>query len=128
LGLVRSKKRSQIVCLRANGELELVAGGNTLALAELVRFQNERYSVDAQAIHQLVDIANTGDNRYTPSNARQEARKLETKELHESWRKAYKEMKRRRPEMSDVWCSQQIAKQPISAGRSAETIRKHMKR
>ena len=75
-----------------------------------------------------MDAATTGDSRYTPNNARREARKLDTKALHESWRKEYRALKQRRPEMSDVWYSQQIAKMDIAKGRSAETIRKHMKR
>jgi hypothetical protein len=128
LGLVRGTKRSQMICLRANGVLELVVGRNQVPLADLVRFEDEGYAVDATIIRQFADTANTGDSRYTPSNARQEARKLSTKDLHESWRRAYRELKKRRPEMSDVWHSQQIAKQTISAGRSAETIRKHMTR
>jgi hypothetical protein len=128
LGLVTGKKRSQMLCLRANGALELVAGENVVPLAELVRFGAEGYSVDSEAIRQLVDAATTGDPRYTPGNARREARKLDTQALHESWRKEYRALKQRRPEMSDVWYSQQIAKMDIAKGRSAETIRKHMKR
>jgi hypothetical protein len=85
LGLLRGKKRSQMVCLRANEALELVAAQNAVPLTELVRFGAEGYSVDCEAIRQLVDAASTGDSRYTPSNARREARKLATQALHEGW-------------------------------------------
>ena len=79
-------------------------------------------------IRQLVDTATTGDSRYSPSNARRETRKLDTKALHESWRKEYRAFKKRHPGMSEVWYSQQIAKKDVAKGRSAETIRKHMNR
>jgi hypothetical protein len=128
LGLVRGTKRSQMICLRANGVLDLVVGRKQVPLADLVQFEDEGYSIDATIIRQFADSASTGDSRYTPSNARREARKLATKDLHESWKKAYRELKRRRPEMSGVWYSQQIAKQTLSGGRRAETIRKHMTR
>ena len=122
------KQRSHMVCLRANGTLELVAGNSAVLLAEVVRSGPGGYSVDGAAIRQLVDTATTGDSRYTPSDARREARKVETQALYERWRKEYRALKRSRPEMSDVWYAQQIAKKPIAKGRSAETIRKHMKR
>ena len=128
LGILKGKKRSQMLCLRANGTLESVAGDNAVPLAEVVSYGTEGYSVDGEAIRQLVDTATTGDSRHTPSNARREARKLKTQALHESWRRKYKTLKKRRPEMSDKWHSQQIAKMDIAKGRSAETIRKHTKR
>lgn len=128
LGLVAGKKRSQMVCLRAGEGLELVAGENAVPVAECVRYGAEGYSVDGEAIRQLVDMATTGDSRYTPSNARQEARKLETKALYESWRKEYRALKKRRPELSDLGCSRVIAGMKIAQGRNEETIRKHMKR
>jgi hypothetical protein len=128
LGLVAGKRRSQIVCLRANGALELVAGQNAMPLAELVRFGAEGYSVNCEVIRQLVDAATTGDARYTPSNARREARKLETQALHEKWRQEYRALKKRRPGMSDVWYSVQIERMEFAPKRSAETIRKHIKR
>jgi hypothetical protein len=128
LGLVTGKKRSQMVCLRAKEVLELVVGQNAVPLAGFVLFGAEGYSVDTEAVRQLVDAATTGDPRHTPSNARREARKLDTQALHESWRKEYRALKQRRPEMSDVWYSQQIAKMDIAKGLNAETIRKHLKR
>jgi hypothetical protein len=117
-----------MLCLKINGSLELLAGSNSVPLSELLQFETNGYSIDATAVQRLADMANTGDSRYTPSNARQEARKLDTQDLYESWRKAYRQLKTHRPEMSDVWYSQQIAKSPSAVGRNAETIRKHMKR
>ena len=128
LGLVKGKKRSQMLCLRTSGNLALVAGDNTVLLTELVRSGKEGYFVDCEAIRQLVDAATTGDSRYTPGNARREARKLETQTVHESWRKEYRAQKKRRPQMSDVWYSREIAKMEIARGSRAETIRKNMKR
>jgi hypothetical protein len=128
LGLVTGKKRSQMVCLKANGAVEFLVGENVVSLAELVRFGVEGYSVDCVAIRQLVDAATTGDSRHTPNNARREARKLETQALHESWQKEYRALKKRRPAMSGVWYSREIAKMKIAQGSSSETIRKHRKR
>lgn len=128
LGVIRGRKRSQMVCLRVNGALELITGSSAVPLVELVCSGAEGYSVDAEAVRQLVDAATTGDARYTPSNARREAHKLDTQALYESWRKEYRALKQRRPEMSDVWYSQQIAKLDVAQERNAETIRKHMKR
>ncbi|MFZ0663974.1 MAG: hypothetical protein WAM66_14895 [Acidobacteriaceae bacterium] len=128
LGVVQGKKRSQMVCLRAGDALQVVAGQNTVPLSEVVRFTAQGYCVDGEAIRQIVDAATTGDPRYTPSNARREARKLDTQSLYESWQKEYRALKKRRPEMSAVWHSQQIAKMDIAGGRSADTIRKRMKR
>lgn len=128
LGLVTGSKRSQMVCLRADEALELVAAHNAVLLTELVRFGADGYSVDCEAIRQLVDVTTTGDSRYTPSNVQREARKLKTQTLYEIWQKEYRALKKRRPGMSGVWYSQQIAKLEIAQGRSADTIRKHMKR
>lgn len=129
LGLVTGKLRNQMVCLRADGQLNLVAGQNAVPLAELVRFGTKGYSVGSEAIRQLVDAATTGDSRYTPNKARSEARKLQTETLHKRWQKEYRGLKKRRPELSDVACAKAIAKMgDIAQGRNEETIRKHMKR
>ena len=128
LGIVMGKRRSQMVCLRAKGALEVSAGQTAIPLDELVRFAMEGYSVDGETIRQLVDAATTVDSRYTPSNARREARKRKTQVLHERWQTEFRELKKRRPGMSDVWYSREIAKTKIAQGRSAETIRKNMKR
>jgi hypothetical protein len=68
----------------------------------------------------------TGDVPGPAKSVRREARKLDTRAVHESWRREYRKLKRNRPSMSDVWYSQQLSKLAIANGRSAETIRKHM--
>jgi len=126
--MFKGAKRSQMLCLKAAGELALVAGNNLVALSEFIDYRNCKYLLDQAMIWQLVDSATTADDRYTPTNARREARKLETQAMYESWKKEYRTLKRKRPNMSDVWYSQQIAKMDIAKKGSAETIRKHMKK
>lgn len=61
------------------------------------------------------------------STVRREAGKLRTQDRYKQLQIAYRAVKKARPNMSDVWYSQHIAKMPIAKNRSAETIRKHMK-
>jgi hypothetical protein len=128
IGIATGDKRSQMLCLQVNGALVLVAGSNMVPLAELIEYHDGEYMLDGAMIRLLVDAANTADNRYTPSNAKREARKLDTQAMYEGWRKAYRNLKKTRKNMSDVWYSQQIAKMDIAHDRNAETIRKQMKK
>ncbi len=127
IGMVSGDKRSQMLCLEACDTLMLVAGSGRVPLAEFIEFQEGAYSLDAVQIRRLADSATTADDRYTPSNARREAHKLDTKAMYESWRKEYRAWQKRRPGMSDVWYSQQIAKMDLANGRDPETIRKRIK-
>jgi hypothetical protein len=127
IGIATGGKRKQMLCLRADGELALVAGNNALPLSEFIGYGNGKYSLDKAMIRLQVDSATTADSRYTPACARREARKLDTKAMYESWQKEYRKLKKSRPKMSDVWYSQQIAKLDVADNRSADTIRKHMK-
>lgn len=128
IGMVFGEKRSQMVCLEANGTVVIVAGDNKILLAELIEFYDGAYVLDTPQVRRLVDAATTSDDRYTPSNARREARKLETQTMYESWRKTYRALRKERPGRSDVWYSLQIAKMDVARGRDPETIRKQMKK
>jgi len=127
IGIATGDKRTQMLCLKAEGELALVAGGKPVPLSEFIGYRNGRYSLDQAMIRLQVDAATTADSRYTPTIARREARKLDTQARYESWRNAYRSLKRSRPKMSDVWYSQQIARMDIASGREAGTIKKNMK-
>lgn len=128
IGIVSGNKRSQMLCLESSGTLALVVGNSKVPLAEFIEFHDGAYSLDAASIRRLVDSATTADDRYTPSNARREVRKMDTQAMYESWRKEYRVLRREKPDMSDVWYSKQIARLIIAEGRDAETIRKKMKK
>jgi len=136
LGLVSGEKRARMLCLQTAGELALVAGSGRIPLIDAIQFKEGNLALDANLIHQLVDSSTTGDARYTPSTARREARKLDTTAMHEQWRKAYRALKKKRPNRSDVWYSQQIAKMECANSKQMEcanskqpeTIRKQMKK
>ena len=127
IGIATGGKRSQMLCLRASDELALVAGNIALPLADVIGFRDGAYSLDADTIRKLVDAAPKADPRYTPSNAKREARKLDTQAMYAEWQKAYKTLCKQRRDMSDVWYSKQIEKMPIAKGRDFSTIKKNMK-
>ena len=126
IGMASGAKRHQMLYLRSGGDLELVAGEHAVPLAELVDYHDGAYAVDGKAIRRLVDSATAGDPRYTPSNARREARKLDTQEMYRRWQRAYLDLRKRRPGMFDVWYAKCL-KRDLASERSADTIRKHMK-
>jgi hypothetical protein len=128
IGIVCGEKRSQMLCLEASGILTLVIGNCKVPLAEFIEFHKGAYTLDAVPIRRLADSTTTADERYTPSNARREARILDTKAMYDSWQKVYRELRREKPGMSDVWYSLKIAKLDIARNRDADTIRKHMKK
>jgi hypothetical protein len=91
-------KRGQMLCLEANGILDLVAGNNKSALGRVDRV-SRGYNIllnDAM-IRQMVDAATTADPRYTPSDVKREKRKLDTQARYELWQKAYRELKKGTP-------------------------------
>jgi hypothetical protein len=129
VGMVSGSKRTQMLSLRVDGnEWSLVAGSSALLLADVIDYANGVYTLDAVAVGRLADSSTSVDPRHTPRSARRENRKLETRARHQGWRKAYRELRKRRPDMSDVWYSQQLAKQDVAAGASAETIRKQIRK
>jgi hypothetical protein len=128
IGMVNGDERSQMLCLQADGALNVVAGRSAWPLADLIVFDQGAYSIAGDRVRQLIDATDAADPRYTPSTTRREARKLDTRARHESWQKAYRRLKKKHPKKSDVWCAQQIAKMAIAAGSALGTIRKNMKK
>ena len=126
IAMARGNKRTQMLCLRVQGHLALVVGVNALPLADVVGFENGSFTLDAAVIRQMVDAATTADPRHTPNTTKRDARKIDTQTRYASWQKAYKALRKKRPNELDVWYSQQIAKTPIAQGRDASTIKKHM--
>ena len=126
IGIARGNKRTQMLCLRVQGHLALVVGAYALPLADVVGFENGSFTLDVLDILQMVDAATTADPRHTPSTAKREATKLDIQARYASWKTAYKALRKKRPNESDVWYSQQIAKTAIAQSRDPSTIKKNM--
>lgn len=127
IGMVRGKKRSQMLALQVKNGLKLIAGTSSAELIDLVSFDVKRYVIHTPTVLQMVDTSNTADPLYTPSAAKRESRKLDTQAMYASWQKEYRSLRKKNTNKSDVWYSQQISRLPIAQGRSADTIKKHMK-
>ena len=54
IGMFKGAKRSQMLCLKADGELALVAGNNAVLLSEFIDYRNGKYLLDQAMIRQLV--------------------------------------------------------------------------
>ena len=129
IGIASGDKRSQMLCLQANGVLTLVAGNNKVPLAELIEFHDGAYSLDGAMIRRMVDAATTADNRYTPSNAKREARKLDTQAMYESWQKSVSRPEKKAARTCPIFgIRKRLPRLDIAHGRNAETIRKNMKK
>lgn len=112
VGVAKSERRSQMLAVRAGrgSDVSLVVAGNSRPLVYAVLFRDGRYVVDEAEIRRLVNAAKTGDERHTPSTIRREAGKLATHEKYRAWQTEYRELKRKRSGMSDVWYARQIVK------------------
>lgn len=127
IGMVTGTKRAQRICMEITDRVQVVVGQHKVDLADLVAFEDRKFSVQQGMIQRLVDSSNTADERYTPDVVRRENQKLETKALHDSWKKEYQRLKKGHPEKPDSWVAAQIRKMPLGENHSAETIRKNMK-
>jgi hypothetical protein len=90
VGMARGIKRTQMLCLRVQDHMMLVVGAAVLPLLDVIRFEEGNFTLDAAAIHQLVDATTTADPRHTPSTVKREARKLATQAMYAAWQKEYR--------------------------------------
>jgi hypothetical protein len=121
-GWLKSFAEHYVIHLEA--ELKRAAGEAALELAKQPKLAPPAGPTTANG---AISPTLPGNGR-PPINVRREARKLDTQAMYESWQKEYRNQVKKRPDMSDVWYSQQIAKLDIAKGSNAETIRKHMKK
>jgi hypothetical protein len=117
--------------------LEKLAGHLAIELAkkpqpEHLNLSRIRSHTDAAETDRSIAIARTrievcADDSKRSYSVRREASKIETQDKYKSWQKQYRALRKKHPNMSDVWCSQRIARMDIGSGNSAETIRRNMK-
>lgn len=126
IGMVIGGKRTQMLALRLQHELALMAGNSTIPLADLVSFEDGSFAVDAVMVRQMVDTAPPADPRHTPTIAKREVRKADTQTKYADWQKAYRKLLKAKPGNTENWYAKQIEKMPIAQGRNYSTIKKNM--
>jgi hypothetical protein len=127
IGEVQGKKKTGLLELCCTEPASLKAPGHSMPLIEFIFLKANQLQIDQAAIINLIDKPPPSD-RYNPSIAKREARKLDTQARHKGWQRAYRELNRKHPEQSDNWCAHQIARMDVGQGCSSETIRKNMKK
>lgn len=130
LGNLQGKKWLGALKFDPAPPVALKVSGHAIPLSEVVNFEGNHPIIDGASIQGMVDLPPVSEaaGHLQSSTARREARKLNTQAMHERWQKAYRGLKKKHRDKSDVWRSLQIAKTDNPQGRSAETIRKHMKK
>jgi len=129
LGVLRGTQRSGSVSLDFFESVCLRAADQSLPLIEGAFFQDGQLRLDQSAVVELVDysaIRRTAD-RYQPSTARRDDRKLDTAARHAAWRKEARRLRGANPDKSERWIAQRIEKMDVAAGAAWETIRKNIR-
>jgi hypothetical protein len=128
IGIIQGKKKSGWLELDATPPVFLRVSGHSIPLSDILYFKRRQLEIDRDAIVDLADRPPPkNQDRYQPSTARREARKLDTAERHESWRKEGRKLRKTHPDKSERWIAQYIGKMPIAGGASCETIRKNIR-
>ena len=89
---------------------------------DMVHRFGDKYGVGDLA--QQISQTSSGKLVVANVNVKQEYRKRKTEERNRKIRSEFRRLEKRRPGMSDVWYSQQLANSEIANGLDAETIRK----
>lgn len=114
---------AQHYVVHLQSELREAAGAAALELAKKI----EPVGSEAEGSSRSpVALPTTAVGRSVSNSARRDVRKLDSQARYKLWQKKYKELKKDRPDMSDVWVSKLIARSVLAEGHSSETIRKHM--
>jgi hypothetical protein len=130
LGLLKGNEHKGEAKLTVDDGVTLLVAGHSVLVEDIIRFDGGGLTADKAELLRLVDKPATppGVPNYKPSTTRREMRKLGTRNLRAEWKKKYRELRKKNPDKSDVWISQQIAKTEAGRGKSSETIRKNMRK
>ncbi len=127
IGMAKGNKQNQMLCLKLEEELALVAGDAApIPLEELIRFEVGAFGLDQKMILRMIDSSTTSDSSYTSSTVRREAGKLNTEERYEAWRKEQRRFMKEKPNATVSWCAKQIAEMEIGKDHEPEAIRRKL--
>jgi hypothetical protein len=127
LGSMNGKRGSRPIFLNLDGKPRITIGGHPILLDDVLEWRAGRLGIAAEDIQLVADQADEA-GRYVTSTARREARKLDTRDRHLGWQKAYRRLKGENPSWSDEAVAATIADADAGPKKpKAATVRRYMK-
>jgi hypothetical protein len=111
--------------IHIENQVRTAAGEASLELAKKPRPKEDRMGQSNQPVN--TEPSSSGSDGKRPRSAKREVRMSETQSRYKGWQKEYRELKKRKPGMSDVWYAKRISESAVGEGNSRDTIRKHMR-
>ena len=118
IGYLSKDKKGQILKLKAENELHLMAGDRQIPLADTIDYEDATFFLKQNSIYPLLN---------SKPVTKHDINKLSTQEMYKTWQKEYKKIKKERPNLPDTEIARRIAKMDIAQDRNERTIRGHMK-
>jgi len=113
IGYLSKDKKGQILKLKAENELHLIAGDRQIPLTDTIDYEDAGFFLDPNAIYPLLNSKPV--TKHDINNIKKQKR-------DQSWKKEYKKLKRKYPNLPDTEIARMIAKMPIAQGKTAGTI------
>ena len=117
IGYLSKGQKGQILKLKAENELHLIAGDRQIPLADTIDYEDAAFFLDPNSIYPLINSKPV--TKHDINNIKKQKR-------DQSWKKEYKKLKRKYPNLPDTEIARRIAKMTIAQDRKMDTIRKHM--
>ena len=118
IGYLSKDKKGQILKLKAENELHLMAGDRQIPLTDTIDYEDAAFFLDPNSIYPLVN---------SKPVTKHDINNLKTQEMYKTWQKEYKKLQRKHPNLPDTEIARRIAKMDIAKDRSERTIRGNMK-
>jgi hypothetical protein len=118
IGYLSKDKKGQILKLKAENELHLIAGDRQIPLADTIDYEDAAFFLDPNSIYPLIN---------SKPVTKHDINNLKTQEMYKTWQKEYKKLQRKHPNLHDTEIARRIAKMDIAKDRSERTIRGNMK-
>jgi len=126
LGWTSSKHGRRQVRLQFGRAPQVSLDDHEILLDQLLSWNGIALTVDNELFRLIADQRPQAA-RHPSSTARREARKLDTRDRHLRWQKAYKRLKQEHPQWSDEAIATLIAESDPGPKRKPGTVRRYMK-
>ena len=126
LGWAASKHGRRQVRLQFDPAPQLSLDDHSIPVDQLLSWNGTALAVDHELFRLIAD-QRPHPTRRPRSTARREARKLDTRDRHLRWQRAYMRLKQEHPEWSDEAIATLISETDPGPKRRPETVRRYMK-